>query len=213
MNIETMKNIISRRLSRFTNVATSFEAYIEAEIQAAQERLETGPLLFDFLKTRTTSIATVASTQTVTLPSDYLRLRPIEDAPVRITVDTKTVRLGKFSYEHLHELYGDTEGTPRAYAQEGDKLYLFPTPDAVYALNIAYYKSDVTLEEGTTETNLWTRFAPEYLMAETGVVMSMGYLRNKEAAVLFGGMRQEARQNAIHANIAREEAGEGTPEN
>jgi len=108
----------------------------------------------------TTTLSTVAATQAVTLPSDWLEL---ENLSLATAIERNLTYMNN---ESLNVRYPDGSGSgePRVYTLEADTILLGPTPDAVYTLNILYYARWAALS--TTATNWLLTYHPNiYLFA------------------------------------------------
>jgi hypothetical protein len=95
-----------------------------------------------------TALSTVAGTQTVTLPSDFLEMENITltntTPPAALSVVTPEIMDRKFPS-------GYANGQPVVYTIVGDAIQLGPTPDAVYTVSLDYYQRFAALS--TTPTN------------------------------------------------------------
>lgn len=81
---------------------------------------------------------TVAGTQSYALPSDCQSLLRVRNT----TVDYEG-KLTKFGDRRVAEIIdAETNGTPLNYARYDNSLYLFPTPDQIYTMEI-YYKASL----------------------------------------------------------------------
>lgn len=81
------------------------------------------------------TLVTVAGTQSVALPADYLEIE-------NLSAGTSPERnLLYMNIEALNAKYpvGSYSGMPVVYTLEGDNILLGPVPDAVYSLTILYY--------------------------------------------------------------------------
>jgi hypothetical protein len=68
--------------------------------------------------------------------------------------------------ERLDNLWaGSTTGKPRVYTLLGDEIRLGPTPDAVYTMEMLYYKKFTALSDSNTTTELLTDCPDIYLYA------------------------------------------------
>jgi len=95
-----------------------------------------------------TALSTVAGTQTVSLPSDFLEMENITltntTPPAALSVVTPEIMDRKFPS-------GYANGQPVVYTIVGDAIQLGPTPDAVYTVSLDYYQRFAALS--TTPTN------------------------------------------------------------
>lgn len=157
-------------------------------LQDAQLELETAGTLPWFLKTEVTSLVTVASTQTVSLPTDFLRESEDGDGGLYLYDSTAEVEdqwkmLEKDDYNYLRDnLPGD--GKPEAYYLHETQFFLFPIPDAVYNLRLIYYKKDTSLS--TDVENDWLKWASDVLMWKAGLRLAEDF----ESATLITKMEK-----------------------
>lgn len=103
-----------------------------------------------------TSLSTVAGTQTVALPSDFLEIENIS-----LSSTSPPQQLHVVTPEVLDELYpsGYQTGQPVVYTILGDNLQLGPTPDAVYTISFDYYQRFAALS-GASDTNWLLTYHP-----------------------------------------------------
>lgn len=181
---------------------TGLEAKIITELQMAQMQLEgTEPLPW-FLK-QTATLTTTAAVATVALPDDFIR--EFEDAAQRGTLwvpndeGTGYKAMLKDSFQHL--MGQDPEsGKPTHYALLGSMAYLFPTPDAAYALSLYYYANDLKLDSDIK--NGWLAYAPDLLVAWAGFNIAR-FLRDLQAVDLFRADIAGAQARMAQRAIAR----------
>ena len=120
---------------------------------------------FDFPELETTATAnTVDGTAYITTPTDAYILRHLhnntDDVPMR--------PIGYLDYANKTDR-ADTsaEGAPTQWLRSGTKLYLYPTPDAVYVIGIHYRKRPTLLTAGTDVTVLGVEWdEPIVMLAE-----------------------------------------------
>ena len=82
-----------------------------------------------------TTLSTVANTQHVTLPTDWLETENVTlvgSPPTNIAVITPELMDVKFPE-------GNNTGKPAVYCIVGDEMQLGPTPDGVYSITLDYY--------------------------------------------------------------------------
>lgn len=119
-------------------------------------------------------LSTVASTETVAVPTDIINTRALV-----VNSTTPNVVLQYKSPDQLHRdaVYADT-GTPRAFTVIGSYFYLTPIPDAVYTME-CYYKGRVpSLTSGSPTNYLITTYPDIYLF---GTLMKLSeYIKDKD---------------------------------
>lgn len=192
-------SVIAGRLGNRTGAETK----IIAEMKLRQAVLEHAPELPWFLLTRSSALATVANQQTVNTPADFLR--EFEDVGLYVVdTDGKDQPLDKDDFEALQRsgLF-ETNGLPTNYDLIGNNFYLFPTPDIVYTLKSFYYAAALTLTSDIE--NAWLKYAPDLLIADTGIVVAR-FFRDPVAAQMFKEERSEAFDVMQRENISRKEA-------
>ena len=126
-----------------------------------------------------TSLSTVAGTQTVTLPSDFLEMENIS-----LTNTTPPAALSVVTPEIMDRKYpnGYTTGQPVVYAIVADTIQFGPTPDAVYTVSLDYYQRFTALS--TTPTNwLLTNYPSIYLFG--ALAEGASYLMNDQASAMW----------------------------
>ena len=196
--------IIQNRLGQRTGLSTQ----IAAELQLKQVELEHAEVLPWFLLKTSTGLVTVAGTQTVTPPTDFLRESGDSNSTGSIWLTTTDGSVEQLIKDYYDVLKGSTwlaaTGQPTHYALMGSLFYLFPKADLAYALTQFYYGADTVLSTDGT-TNLWLANAPDLLIAETGVVVAK-FLRDQAAIQLFADDLNRARNRMRVENIAREQA-------
>lgn len=186
---------------------TNIDTWCLNEMNAAVRRLERGLVLPWFLEEDTTSLVTVAGTETVALPSDFLR--EDEDAEIgplfKKNSDGKWKELRKEDYSVAVEKYPEA-GEPKVYAIRGSNIYLRPIPTAVYELRLLYYAKDATIAAGSTETT-WLIEAPDLIIALAGRALAGQYLRDDKAEQRFAQRAGEELDLLNRAITARQETG------
>ena len=168
----------------------------------AQEKLESRPLLPWFLRTEMSSITTVSGEERVVTPSDFIR----EDEESALwyfdaSADdadkwTEIVKDDQSVLRHKHP--GD--GPPIAYSIHGDYFRLFPTPDDVYTLKLAYYQNDTLLE--TNIENKWMLHASDLMIGLVGKDIATD-LRDADAIAIFKDMIIEGQAQLVTDTEAR----------
>lgn len=94
------------------------------------------------LKEATTLFFTVDGTRRYDMPAPYEALR---SPGVTITEDSETgqhnplERMTKVVYEGLYIDNTDSEALPTNYIREADSIILYPTPDDIYEITVAYW--------------------------------------------------------------------------
>ena len=133
----------------------------------------------------TTTLSTVAGTQTVTLPTNYLE---VENTSVLTSIERNLVYI---NIEAMNVKYpsGSASGTPVAYTLEGDSILFGPIPDAVYSISFLYYAKIAALSD--TPTNwLLTNHPGVYLFG--ALAEAADYTQNEAGAAKWEAKYQQA---------------------
>jgi len=187
-------------------VGTVFDNDINTQIQQAQLELEQEAELPDFLKKAYTGLSTVASTQTVSCPADFIREFDDDQLFLRNTDNEETpVVADQRGFLRQRYPISDGTGTPKGYDILNKVFYFYPIPDAVYSIQGTYYGSDTTLSADAS-TNFWSTLIPEILVSKAGFVIASG-LRDQIAMQDFAGMLGRATQKLNERNTSNEAAG------
>jgi len=205
-----MITLIKGRLAN--NTDSGLDSIIIAEANMVQDKLEVGDTLPWFLFTDTevagTNLATVAGTETVALPSDFLR-ESEDHEHVLFSQDMSAtdpwVPVKRDDYTFIKARWTGS-GRPKHYDILGTNLYLRQIPDAAYVLRMLYMKRDADIVAGSTE-NLWMQYAGDLILAETGFIIATQYVIMPDVAQAFASQRSEARSRLQIEMTARVEAG------
>jgi len=206
-----MVTMIKARLANSND--SSLDALIIDVANVVQDALEQEPELPWFLEKDTNAagenMSTVASTETVALPSDFLREEE-EKMEVLFVQDTTQddtwTGLTRDDYTSIKQKITGS-GQPSYYDIYGSNIYLRKIPDAVYTLRLLYKYSDDAIVTGTTE-NQWMKYASDWIMAETGFRMASTYVVMPAIAQQFSFEMARARTRVSNDTIARREAGQ-----
>jgi hypothetical protein len=123
------------------------------------------------------TLVTVANTQSVALPTDWLEFENVSVAT------SPSVQLTYVPVEHIDANFSSSyTDTPSCFTIEGDNILFAPTPDAAYNITAIYYARFPSLITNSTNW-LMTNHPNIYLFACLIEVYS--YLRNADAAQLY----------------------------
>ncbi len=179
------------------------EANIIIALQDGQAKLELRPLLPWFLRTEMSSISTASGEERVILPTDFIR--EDEESALWYFDSTATDDADKWNelikddqsvLRHVHP----GEGVPLNYSIHGTYFRIFPTPDAVYLLKLAYYAKDTVLD--TNVENLWLEHASDLMIGLAGKDMATA-LRDPDAIAIFKDMIAEGQEQLTIDTEAR----------
>lgn len=137
----------------------------------------------------TATLATVANTQTVTLPTDFLEIENItliSSPSVALSVITPEIMDVRFPAAYW-------TGAPKCYALLGSAILLGPTPDGVYSISLDYYARIAALS--VTPTNwLLTSYPMAYLAP--ALAEAFLYMMDEQRAATWEA-RYQAEINAV----------------
>lgn len=165
------------------------EALLEKHYQDAVEYYANEKFWFNSI---VTTVNTVASTQTVTIPST---VQTVE----RLTIPAYDIELREVNLSEIEDY--DTEGLPEFYSYYNDSIRLWPTPDAVYTLRI-YGVSKVAAPTTGTDDNIWTNEAAALIRAHTKMTLFRGLYRDPEGTQLAMAEAKDA-YDALKQETAR----------
>jgi hypothetical protein len=178
------------------------------EVKMVQVNLELQPQLPWFLQKEA---SVTVNAQTLALPDDFLRAT--EETPlVWVREDElspyKALAGGTYAeWAENEDLVGT--GLPVAYALHNNAIYLFKEPDQSYDGKLVYYGADTVLDPDVNNTNKWTRYASDILIAEAGFQMAQS-VRDTQALQVFSQMRVEAATRLWKADMTQRASG-GVP--
>lgn len=120
--------------------AETYRTRVKQWVNDAQARIAANIDLRSFQATATAN--TVAGTATVNLAADFRRLRYVFIDPGATSDNIPLTPLeGPEDYDSLPTI----SGQPESFTVKGTQLVLWPTPNAVVSLSIAYFRNPATL--------------------------------------------------------------------
>lgn len=128
------------------------------------------------------SVSTVASTQTVDVPATFRRVD-------RVTIPAYDKELIEVTLNDLGIYPHET--VPNGYAYYNDQLRLYPTPDAVYSLELTGL-AQIDAPALDADTSVWTNEAQDLIVARTKMTLYRGQFRDPEGTQLAIAETQEA---------------------
>lgn len=182
---------------------TDLEDKIIVAMKAAQIMLERGPSKPWFITSEPAAVLTTIAEKRVLLPTDFL-MEKDNSHLYYIPADTELppVALVKDELDLLQENYKDEEpGEPEAYAIIGNYLVLYPTPDALYTIQMRYAQEDSLLD--TNVENAWLKYFPYALIGKAGWLIASS-IRDGEAVKTFREMESEARIAIVSNDTERD---------
>ena len=135
-------------------------------VQVQYERVSrTRPLPWFMLNT-THTVATVADTRTVAMPTGFIAFD--DDWPLTIVnADSETKQLCRAPATHLSKDDYAAEGFPTHFIFNYTVLDLYPLPDAAYTITIPHYARTTAWSE--TDTSDWFTEFPDLVIEETAL--------------------------------------------
>jgi hypothetical protein len=189
--------------NRLGNRGPAFDPMIVDELKRAQDHFEQNGTPPWFLVKTDSSRSTTAGERRLTLPGDWIM--ESEDDGIWLLAPGG-VRLAKREYRALRgSAFYTANGRPEMYAIVGTTMYLFPTPDKEYGLELNYYAADAKLDSGDVE-NGWLKYAPWLLIAKAGLEVART-LRDEAAVAIFSNRLAEAKLDLLRQTEARRQEG------
>ncbi len=192
----TMQTRIADEIKR-----TDLTAQIQSAILSAIEFYKTDRFWWN--ESRSTA-ATVASQEYYGLPADFLSLDFIG-----VTVSSRYYQLTPKSAHEMDSINwgaGTYTGYPAYFALYENNLRLYPIPNAVYTLTIAYLKQ-LTALSAAADSNQWTVAAEELIRLHAKIDLMENLIRGPEAVgeaqVLRGREREVYSQVKFNADVRR----------
>lgn len=133
----------------------------------------------------TTTDSTVAGTRSYALPTSYLSGR-------NFSLNTDPITpLEYLTPEMMDRLWaGSASGKPLTYTIIGDNYHLGPAPDAVYTVEITYYKQVDALSDASPTNTMLTNNPDVYLYG--ALLESAPFLQNHPDILVWKGGYDEA---------------------
>jgi hypothetical protein len=182
---------------------------IVTALQRAQGLLERpGRTLPYFLIEENATLVTVAGTQTVALPTGFIK--EVDGFGLRYSYDgsvSPNVKfLKKSSDSQIRAYYTDESGTvieggPDQYILLKESIRIYPIPDAVYTLYWDFYKEADSLT--TNIENAWLEHNPDILIGLAGQRVA-ARKRDQAAVGLFTGQYNDGLRQLISDNEERD---------
>ena len=144
------------------------------------------------METRVTA-NTIADTEYYSLPDNFVAMRNIQ-----LNTDPKT-SLEYLTPEQMDRVRaGSNTGKPKAYSIIGNNFQLRPIPDAVYQIEMLYYKYFTALSDSNTTNDMLTYHPDLYLYG--ALVEAEPYLQNDKRIQTWAGFYDRAKQDLITTN-------------
>ena len=167
-----MQTQIATELSR-DDLTTPIQTAIQAAIKHYSRKL----MVFG---QETTTIATVASTSSYALPSDFLAFERVE-----LNDGNDITRLTEYGYNDLATMDVDqATGFPSKYAYRDYQIRLYPIPDAVYTVTVYYWRMVGPPVDGADST-VWTNDALDLIRHRAKWDVASNTIRDDQAAQTY----------------------------
>lgn len=170
------------------DLADDLAAQLLIHIQRACEYYSEEKFWFNSL---VTTAVTVAGTQTVNVPATMRRVD-------RVTIPAYTQELIEVTMQDLD--FDTVQSIPRGYAYYNDALKLYPTPDAVYTLQLTGI-AQVDAPELDADSSIWTNEAQDLIVGRTKMTLFREQFRDPEGTQLAIAEVQE-----FYSKLRRETA-------
>lgn len=148
---------------------------IKSAIQSAIKHYEIERFWFN--ETTATS-STAVNQDRYPVPLDLIELDTL-----KVMVNGEYWPLERRDWPYVNDGY-NTNGPPTDFAIYRDELYLYPTPDAVYTLTMAYVKSLSTLT-ADSDTNEWMTKAEILIRSRAKYDLFTDLIRDYESAAVM----------------------------
>lgn len=157
----SLTRAIERAIEFYADEKFWFNAYQETEPTIASQDYIDKP-------------AAVRRIETITLPAEYVKLREV-------------------SLSTLYEarLSGAGESSPRLWAEYDDDIKFYPTPDAVYTLQLVGI-ADIGVPATDGASNDWTTYGQDLIAARARFVLYRDQFRDIEGASVAQAAADEA---------------------
>jgi len=163
--------------------ATVTTAQIKLEILSAIQHYERERFWFNEAQT---TLSTAASANSVAVPSDLLEIDTID---VTYGGHPYGLRRRDWAWYSRLGLRDTTVGkaVPGQFVYYQNTLYLYPVPDAIYALLMSYVKQLTTLS-ADADTNSWTTDGEAMIRARAKQALKLNYQNDDTAMQMVGAM-------------------------
>lgn len=201
MSLDTYANLkseIADKIARSDITASS--AIIDTAIDLVESDANATLRMYEQLATAT--LTTTASTQTVSLPSDFMQFYSVylADDPSPLKFDTEANIRARYSREQI--------GRPRVYQMmPGNLLGLAPIPDGVYSVQLQYYASIPALSDSQTTNWLLQKYPGFYYYGALTHLAT--YIVDDQTNAMVAGALNSVKQNMALIDAKRRSAGAG----
>jgi hypothetical protein len=203
-------DLLMKRLGNQNDV-TLKDDIINEMVQAQETVLEGDVFHPWFLVSEEASNSTSVGEERVPLPEDFLALWTLGLYRYDSTQTDPYIEMVREDWDLIKTVknYSDE---PTHWDIGGDYLLMRPLADAVYPLRFWYIARATSLagtygDVTTNVENAWLRWASDWLLGETGMVIAEQYLQYTDDRVnTFRTQAARGRQRLVTLNVAMEEA-------
>ena len=203
-------DLLMGRLGSRNHAATRQDA-INEMVYVQTNLLEGDPTLPWFLLSESTQTTTTIDEERVALPSDFLQEWE-EGALYIVTDDGDTVGMVKDDWDRIKARVTGS-GQPEYYAIGGNYFFLRKVPNKAYTLIMRYYAREASVAgtygaavdtDGNIENN-WLKWASDWFIAETGIIIARQYLQSEPMLKLFVEQRAVAKKRLVDKDTIMQE--------
>lgn len=142
----------------------------------------------------TATLSTVANTNTLSLPADFLEAKSLINQTSPVTVVTSYTATALYTQVN----FPAQVGPPVGFTYVGNSLELAPVPDAVYSLKLYYYQKVTALSASNPTNWLLANFPNLYLFG--ALVAAEAYLGTDPRLQLWGDLYSDLLQKLADSN-------------
>lgn len=197
MNRDAARTQIQQQLGHRTDLVS----VIEVALRNVQQELESDATLPWFLRVFSDPFTTTIGSNVISKPDDFIR--EWDEDPLLLFVGNESFALEKDSPSYLRRRYYEAT-RPMGYSELEDSFIIYPTPVAVYTMQMSYYGRDTVLNANIE--NKWLKYMPMLMIGRAGFVVASG-VRDAKAQEIFGAMAKAGMEKMLSTTTAHDESG------
>lgn len=182
----TYGGVVDQIISELARADTSLTAVTQQQVLNAVEFYASERFWFNEARLSFTASATIYYPFSTVAPD----LLEIEQMTVTVSGGVYEVKPSTYQQINAMDVSGFT-GYPVLYATWAEKFRLYPKPNAVYQIDLDYQKRLATLS-ATSDTNAWTTFGSELIVARAQKVLLAGRFKDPQSASVLAEVEREA---------------------
>lgn len=156
--VSLIRDRLAFHLSLDVNIIYRHMDLMQSNFEFGNDRLPIPWFIFDTTET----VSTVAAQRTVDVPNDFIAFD--DNWPlIIVNADGVDKPLTKKTAAELAPML-DQSGFPKYYAFDGERLHLYPKPDAVYTIRLYHYSASTAFS--ASATNKWFDEFPNLIIEE-----------------------------------------------